>query len=504
MKFVVVGGGSAGWMSAATLASQFPKDEIVVIEPATIPPIGVGESTINDFVDWLNLLGINPESIMKETDAIFKLAIKFVDFKEKGHDFFYPFGSMKTPTGDRNGNIEKWSIRRTFKPEDAKLFVDAMYPTMSLVRHNTFMRNTPNFPWHHYALHFDAIKFAIWLRENYCKPRGVKRIVGEVAFANTNSDGITSLILKDSQEVSGDLYLDCTGFKSLLLGGAMQEPYKSFKDILPNEFAWATQIPYVNKKEELKPYTTCTAIENGWVWNIPLWSRMGSGYVYSDEFISHDQALDQFKQYLTAKGQDVAKLQFKKIQFKSGTYERVWVKNVVGIGLAGGFIEPLESSGLWTTHTYLTELVKVISVGNINEFNKSLFNKICVSQIREFAEFVHSHYIFSKRRDTEYWRKIASQPIEFVDESYYNSIYNGRMNPMNTFANSMYCIASGMGFHMHDDIKLKSTVPRSLDVDDVFGKTWKDFDDMYKEWDTEAKKAWPMFELLRRIHEINS
>jgi hypothetical protein len=231
---------------------------------------------------------------------------------------------------------------------------------------------------------------------------------------------------------------------------------------------------------------------------------MGSGYVYSDEFISHDQALDQFKQYLTAKGQDVAKLQFKKIQFKSGTYERVWVKNVVGIGLAGGFIEPLESSGLWTTHTYLTELVKVISVGNINEFNKSLFNKICVSQIREFAEFVHSHYIFSKRRDTEYWRKIASQPIEFVDESYYNSIYNGRMNPMNTFANSMYCIASGMGFHMHDDIKLKSTVPRSLDVDDVFGKTWKDFDDLYKEWDTEAKKAWPMFELLRRIHEINS
>lgn len=504
MKFVVVGGGSAGWMSAATLASQCPNDEVVVIEPEAIPPIGVGESTINDFVDWLNLLGIDPESIMKETDAIFKLGIKFVDFKEKGHDFYYPFGSLKFHEGDRNGNIEKWSIRRTFRPNDARTFADAMYPNMALIRNNTFMRNTSNFPFQHYALHFDAIKFAFWLRDKYCEPRGVKRIFGEVAHVNTNSDGITSLILKDSQEVKGDLYLDCTGFKSMLLGGAMNEPYQSFKDILPNEFAWATQIPYIDKSSELKPYTTCTAIDNGWVWNIPLWSRMGSGYVYSDAFISHEGALDQFKKYLVDKGQDPDKLQFKKIQFKSGTYERVWVKNVVGIGLAGGFIEPLESSGLWTTHTYLTELVKVLTLGNINEFNKGFFNKVCVSQLREFAEFVHIHYILSKRRDTEYWRNIASKSVEFNDDNYYSTLYNGRLNPMSAFGNSMYCISSGMGFHMHDDIKFKSAIPRVWNLEDVFGAAWKAFDDMYNEWDAEAKKAWPMFELLRRIHGKNS
>jgi len=500
MKFVVVGGGSAGWMSAATLASQLPDADITVIEPKDIPPIGVGESTINEFVEWLNLLGIDPVTIMKDTDATIKLGIKFVNFYEKGHDFFYPFGSMKFSTNNRNDSFQNWAIRRTFRLKETKNFVDTFYPNMALVRNGTFMRNSGNFPSSHYALHFDAIKFAFWLRDKYCKPRGVKVVTGEVAYVNTNDDGVSSLILKDGSEVRGDLYLDCTGFKSLLLGGALQEPYQSFKGILPNEHAWATQIPYKDKKKELNPWTECTAIDNGWVWNIPLWSRVGTGYVYSDAHISHEEALDQFKEHLTKNGHDVSGLNFKKIQFKSGIYERVWVKNVVGIGLAAGFIEPLESSGLWTTHTYLTELVKILTT-NINEFNKKFFNIFCVRQIKEFAEFVHVHYLLSNRKDTAYWRDATKDKgVCFSEETFYQRMYEGRINPGSTFGNGFYSITSGMNWHIYDDIRYKSTVNKDLDPDEVWGGEWKKIDALYTEWDDEAKRAWPMFEMLRRIH----
>jgi len=502
MKIVVVGGGSAGWMSAATMISQVPGAEVTVIEPSNIPPIGVGESTINEFVDWLNLLDIEPEKIMKDTDAIFKLAIKFRDFSSIGEDFFYPFGSLNNPTGEntKSGAIEGWSMRRCFRPDQTKSFVDSFYPTMALIRHGTFMRNTPNFPQGHYALHFDAIKFANWLRDNYCIPKGVRKITGEVEHVNTDDSGVTSLVLKDGSEVSGDLYLDCTGFKSMLLGGALKEPFVSMKHVLPNEFAWATQIPYVNKNEECKPYTTCTALGNGWVWNIPVWSRIGTGYVYSDEFISHEQALDEFKAHLAANGRDPETLTYKKIQFKSGGYERFWVKNVVGIGLAAGFIEPLESSGLWTIHNNLTELVKVLHQGHFNEFKKQIFNKTCSKLFDEFVGFVHIHYLLSTRDDTEYWRKIARTSVKIENENYYQRTFDIRFNSHNTYGNGIYCITAGMKFWPFDDIKLKSAFNSKLDVNEVFKEKYKKMDDVYSEWDQEARKAWPMMELLRRIH----
>jgi tryptophan halogenase len=133
------------------------------------------------------------------------------------------------------------------------------------------------------AYHFDAVKFASWLRERYCIPRGVKHVQGHVADIPVNDDGIESLVLKDRSVITADLYIDCTGFRSLLLGGALKEPFVSYADMLPNNRAWATRVPYVDKEREIEPFTNCTAIENGWVWNIPLWSRLGTGYVYSDK-----------------------------------------------------------------------------------------------------------------------------------------------------------------------------------------------------------------------------
>ena len=150
-------------------------------------------------------------------------------------------------------------------------------------------------------------------------------------------------------KVKADLFIDCTGFSALLIDKALKEPFESFEDVLPNNSAWATKMPYKNKKKELVGYTNCTAIDNGWVWNIPLWSRIGSGYVYSDKYISDDDALLQFQKHIK-KGDE---LEYKHIKMRTGIHKRTWVKNVCAIGLSAGFIEPLESNGLYTVHEFL-------------------------------------------------------------------------------------------------------------------------------------------------------
>jgi tryptophan halogenase len=165
----------------------------------------------------------------------------------------------------------------------------------------------------------------IRLKNNYSMPKGVKHIQEDIISIEQDENGIKSLYNK----YTADLYIDCTGFKSLLLGETLKEPFESYADLLPNNSAWATRIPYKDKEKELVGYTNCTAIENGWVWNIPLWSRIGTGYVYSDKFIDDDSALKQFKNYLGTED-----LEFKKIKMRVGIHKRLFVKNVCAIGLA--------------------------------------------------------------------------------------------------------------------------------------------------------------------------
>ena len=169
--------------------------------------------------------------------------------------------------------------------------------------------------------------------------------------------------------------------------------------MLPNDSAWATRIKYKNKEKELLPYTNCTAIENGWVWNIPLWSRVGTGYVYSSKFVDDETALKEFKKHL---GQE--DLEFKKIKMRVGIHNRLWVKNVVAIGLSAGFIEPLESNGLFSVHEFLIKLVRNLGREKISQWDRDNFNYQCKHMFREFAEFVGLHYALSHRNDTEYWK----------------------------------------------------------------------------------------------------
>jgi len=354
---------------------------------------------------------------MSFTKASYKLSIRFEDFYKKGDKgFYYPFGEVFE--NESIGAKEFWAVKKKFFPKTpVSDYATSVCPTMALVNNNVLFKNEdqeiPGFDFnHHVAYHFDASKFGEWLKKYYCKPRGVKHILEDVDSVEINPEGIKTL----NNKYSADLFIDCTGFKSLLLGKALKEPFCNYSHLLPNNKAWATHLSYTDKEKELKPYTNCTAIENGWVWNIPTWDKIGTGYVYSDKYISDEKALIEFKKHLNKKGSDYTRSTFHNIKMRVGLHERLFVKNVCAIGLAAGFIEPLESNGLFSVHEFLFDLVHVLKRGKITQWDRDNFNFSCKTLFNNFTEFVAFHYALSIRTDTRYWRDISNK-----------SFYNNRL-----------------------------------------------------------------------------
>ena len=392
-KITIVGGGSAGWMTAATLIKAFPNKKITLIESPNISTVGVGESTIGGIRNWTSFIGIDDQDFLSSTDGTYKLSIRFQDFYKKGTFFHYPFGEPLTRGND-------WWYKKFLDPKLSNSdYADCMFPQMAFVNKNKLSYDNPKVQPFNFdtdtAYHFDATKFAIWLRDNLCIPKGVIHIKEDIKSIEQNEEGIKSL----NKKHKADLFIDCTGFKALLIKETLKEPFESYSDLLPNDSAWATRIPYKNKKKELVPYTNCTAIENGWVWNIPLWSRMGTGYVYSSKFVDDETALKQLQKHLGTKDLD-----FKNIKMRVGIHKRLWVKNVAAIGLAAGFIEPLESNGLYSVHEFLFSLVRNLEREHISQWDKDNFTFQCKSSFRNFAEFVAFHYALTQRTDTSYWK----------------------------------------------------------------------------------------------------
>jgi len=397
-KIIIVGGGTAGWMTAATLVKYFPDKKISLIESPDIKTVGVGESTLGQIRGWQSLLDIKDKDFMSACDATYKLSIKFTDFYKKGEAFHYPFGDPFIE-GNRAG-LNDWWFKKFLYPETPYSdYADCLYPQMALVNQNKCFFNDPSviaFDFYkNTAFHFDATKFGLWLRDHVCIPKGLKHIKEEIKSIEQDENGIKSL----NKKYKADLFIDCTGFKSLLLEKTLKEPFIDMSDQLPNNSAWHTRIPYKNKRKQLVSYTNCTAVENGWIWNIPLWSRMGCGYVYSDKYISDEDALKQFQKHLKTK-----ELDFKKIKFRTGIHQRLWVKNVCAVGLSAGFIEPLESNGLFSIHEFLLQLLRNLQRDHISQWDKDNYTTICKHVFYKFKEFVMLHYALSHRQDTPYWK----------------------------------------------------------------------------------------------------
>ena len=496
-NIIILGGGTAGWMSAATLISQFPNKKITVIESPNIATVGVGESTLGFINYWLELLKIKDEDFMPFCEASYKLSIRFEDFYKKGDGgFHYPFGRVFE--NNKVGNKELWFLKKYLKPKTkVSNYVESIYPVMALVNNNTIFKNKNNkLPGYNFqydaAYHFDATKFSVWLRDSYCLPKGVKHIQEEINDIQHNDAGIISL-----NQYKADLFIDCSGFKSILLGEVLKEPFNDYSNLLPNNKAWATRIPYTNKEKELKPYTNCTAIQNGWVWNIPCWNRIGTGYVYSDKYVSDEQALKEFKKHLDKNKSNYKNSIFTNIKMRTGVHQRLFVKNVCAIGLAAGFIEPLESNGLLSVHEFLINLLKIMQRGDrISQWDRDSFNKTCLDFFNEFTEFVAEHYSLSHRDDTAYWRDISTKSFydsRLTDRGFKLDI-EAKMSNNNFRSDAgLHCITTGMRYFARDLLNVKYS------DDDLVAL--KNREQEIKSWDSISKNQLSLFKFLKKeIH----
>lgn len=520
-KIVIVGGGSAGWMSAAFLIKAFPEKEIVLIESPDYPVVGVGESTIGGITAYCAFLGINLNDFLRYTDGSLKMSIKFTDFYKKDKNaegFHYPFGH---PYIDgTQGGLRDWHWLKCMHGDKIPVqdFVRSYFPASALFEQNKFSENEynqfDNFnPNTDVALHFDAVKFGQWLKNKYSIPQGVKHLLNTIVDVEVDESGVKYLTLDSGNKVTADLFIDATGWKSMLLGEALQVPFNSYSHILPNNKAWATRVPYVDKEKELEPFTNCTALGNGWAWNIPLWSRLGTGYVFSDKFITDEEALEEYKNYLCSERmiiprtrEEVDKLEYKLINMRIGVHEKIWEKNVVAIGLSAGFIEPLESNGLFTVHEYLFALNKALGREVVTRIDKDNFNFACCNLYKSFAQFVSQHYLLSIRDDTEYWRNATEKSTLDTMQQFnnnlatnYNMMFNHKYENFVTppLAGINY-ISVGMHYMLDDKTDFfKSIHHNSFKIDDLENIYFPKLTERKNKWAMAAAFAPTLYEYLK-------
>ena len=396
----IVGGGSAGWMTASVLSKHFGNTKkITVVESPNVPTIGVGESTTQFFNDYIRYLELEDSDWMPACDATYKHSVRFVNFNEDG-PFHYPFGPSGTvlPLNDyfnwrRDHDVNSMTFCRVYS--------DVIDPIES-------GRLCPEFLDRQVGYHIDAVKFANYLRDHYALPRGINHIQETVTDIDVSVDGIDRLYLGDTGRfITADLYIDCTGFRALLLNKVHAE-WEDWSNVLFNNSTWATRRQYKDRDRELMAYTNCTGLSAGWVWTVPTYSRIGTGYNFCDRHISDEDALKEFKAFLGA--EDESDENFRLLKWPTGIRKEVWKHNVVGIGLSAGFIEPLESGGLYSVHEFLWKLIQVLPRNNTkwNGYMRSSYNYAVTEKFTSFRDFVVKHYIMGNRTDTPFWKEYTN------------------------------------------------------------------------------------------------
>jgi tryptophan halogenase len=414
---VIVGGGTSGWMTAAALSKY--NLNVSLVESKSVPTVGVGESTVLLINNFLKMVGLKDEDWMKACNATYKSSIRFTDFYKKGTVFEYPFDRPLTEEG-----LGKWSLINASYDLPPESFCEFFSDTYFLAKYNRLTKDDSNLDINfdnQTAYHFDAKLFGQYLKDNVCKD--VRHYYDNIVGVKKDENGyVESLVGQLHGKYEGDLFIDCTGFGSHILEKEMGSEFKSFKPWLPNDKAIACNLPYTNKNEQLNNVTNCTALGNGWSWNIPLWNRMGTGYVYSSDFVSDEAAETEFVRHLGTDDVD-----FRKINIRHGIREKGWVKNVVGIGLSYAFVEPLESTSLVSTHEMIFYLCETLSRKNYNVsgFDIDSYNYNASLNITKYRDFVALHYKLSSRTDTPYWRHQTDKewPEQDVGPDFYNDLH---------------------------------------------------------------------------------
>jgi tryptophan halogenase len=405
-ELIIVGGGTAGWMAAASFAHYFgPRLDITLIESSDIGTVGVGEATIPAIRDFLRSLGIDELDLMRATRATCKLGIEFRDWSRIGESFMHPFGVYGMPARDLPFH-QFWLRLRQLGDATS---IEEYCLAIAVARGNRFTRPHANpasvlsvFDW---ALHFDAGLFARYLRQ-FALARGVRRIDRRVVGVELRgADGfIDSLVLDGGERVTGELFIDCSGFRGLLIEGALQSGYEDWTKWLPCDRAVAVPCESAG---ELEPYTRAIAREAGWQWRIPLQHRLGNGYVYCSRHITDDAAAATLLGRLD--GAPLADPNF--LRFTTGHRRAFWSRNCVALGLAAGFLEPLESTSISLIETGIEKLRRLFPDRDFDPALAAEFNRCTRLEYERLRDFLVLHYHATTRDDSALWRECRGMAI---------------------------------------------------------------------------------------------
>jgi tryptophan halogenase len=397
-RVVIVGGGAAGWMTAAALATGLRGCTVELIESEEIGIVGVGEATFPSIRDYNRLVGIDEAAFLRATNGSYKLGIEFRDWRALGTSYFHTFGDF----GQLGGPYALWGQYRRLREAAPGAFDEQCLPSVMAMQGRFRVPPAEADAPYKYAYHFDAALYADFLRK-LAVGRGVRRTEGRIVeVARREDGGVRSVRLADGRDVAGDLFIDCSGFASLLLGRALDEPFVDFGRWLPVDRAWA--CPCERSGEELAPYTRATALEAGWAWRIPLQNRTGHGHVFASRYIDEARAREQLLQQLD--GEPLAEPRL--LRFATGHRARPWVHNVVGLGLSAGFLEPLESTSIFLIQSGLGRLMQLLTGGApVGAGEVAGYNTGMTRQYARIRDFIILHYCLSGRRDSALWRDMA-------------------------------------------------------------------------------------------------
>ncbi len=405
-SIVIVGGGTAGWMTAAALANAIRTGcAITLIESDEIGTVGVGEATIPPIRTFNETLGIAENDFIKATQGSFKLGIQFVGWGAEQSRYFHPFG-----THGRNFDFvplhQYWiAAHQQGRAPD----LDELCMAWAAARRGKFAHPVQDprsvLSTFDYAYHFDAGLYARFLR-SYAEARGVTRIEGKIADAALNGENghVSHVTLEDGRRFDGDLFVDCSGFRGLLIEGALKTGYQDWTHWLPCDRAVA--VPCA-RAGEFTPYTRSTVRPAGWQWRIPLQHRTGNGYVYCSQFVSDDEAA----QTLLANLDGQALADPRPLRFVTGRRNRFWNRNVVAIGLSGGFMEPLESTSIHLIQAGIAKLLALFPDRNFDPMVTEEYNRIAINEFERIRDFIILHYKLTSRTDTELWRYCGAMDV---------------------------------------------------------------------------------------------
>ncbi|RIV82311.1 tryptophan 7-halogenase [Aurantiacibacter xanthus] len=409
-RIVIVGGGTAGWMTAAALSRMkagHRKLEIVLVESEQIGTVGVGEATIPPFVDFNRLLEIDEAEMLAAVQGTFKVGIQFENWGRIGQSYLHPFGTY----GYEIDGVSFHHVWHRLKQAGDPRPIQAFNLETMAAHFGKFLR-TPDYESDHlppmnYAYHIDATRYARFLR-SYAEARGVVRREGRVADVALDGESghVASITMDDGEVMPGDFFVDCSGFRGLLIEQALKTGYEDWSHYLPCNRAVALPC----EREDGSPpalFTRATAHSAGWQWRVPLQHRNGNGHVYCSEFMGDDEAHAILVANLAGKpGADPNFL-----RFVTGRRKKFWNRNVVALGLAAGFMEPLESTSIHLVNTGINKLVSILSLDGVTQEQEDAFNRLTAKEYLRIRDFLVLHYSATARDDSPFWNHVRTMDV---------------------------------------------------------------------------------------------